>query len=57
MRWGVDWSQASTWRGAIWSVAGVFSLGLIAAGRAEAAPVVIAIAEGVAGGLGVALKD
>lgn len=56
MKFGIDWSEASTKRGAIWVV--VFIAGLISeftgVGSIEK---IVLLGSGVAGGLGVLIKD
>jgi len=52
---GIDWSQSSTKRGAIWI--GVFVLGIIGWWLGKDIQPLLALGAGVAGGLGVLLKD
>lgn len=52
---GIDFSENSTWRGAIWLIGGV--TGLVFTWFGKDATQVMAVAASVAGGLGFALKD
>ncbi|MDO9163560.1 MAG: hypothetical protein Q8N35_13190 [Methylococcaceae bacterium] len=52
---GIDWSQNSTKRGAIWLVAGV--VGLIYTWGTKDTTQLMFIASTVAGGMGVGIKD
>lgn len=53
----IDWSQNSTKRGLVWVIAGVVGGVCLFIGKADTVPYVITLASGVAGGLGVAIKD
>ena len=55
MNLGIDWSQASTKRGAIWFVGGLVAT--LFAWMGKDSTQVMAITAAVAGGLGVAVKD
>jgi hypothetical protein len=55
MKLGIDWTQSSTVRGLIWVVAAVTALVFYWFGK-DPLPV-MAVGGGLAGGLGVALKD
>ncbi len=56
MKFGViDFTQASTLRGAIWALGGI--IGTIAAFTGHDAMQVMTVTAAVAGGLGVAIKD
>lgn len=52
---GIDWSQNSTKRGAIWLVAGI--MGIIYTWGTKDVSQLMFIASTIAGGLGVAVKD
>ncbi len=55
MKYGIDWRQRSTIRGAVWLVTAVIGFGLALSGQ----PVdqVLLVGAAVAGGLGVGVKD
>lgn len=55
MKLDVDWSQASTKRGAVWLAAGVIALVFIWFGKDGGA--VMAVGASIAGGVGIAIKD
>lgn len=55
MKFGIDWRQRSTIRGAVWVLAGIVGLAMVLEGRDIQS--LIALAMSVAGGLGVAVKD
>lgn len=57
MQWGIDWSQPSTLRGAIWVVASALAFVFIALGDNDKATGVMSVAGTLAGGLGLAAKD
>lgn len=57
MNAGIDFSQASTIRGLVWVIVAVVGLGLMIAGRSSDIPQLMLLGAGVAGGLGVAVKD
>lgn len=54
---GIDWSQPSTSRGAIRLVCFAMGLILIYVGKQEAIPQLLLLMEGLAGGIGFAVKD
>lgn len=51
----IDWTQASTQRGLIWVLTAVIGLVLIALGKDPSQ--LLVLASGIAGGLGVLVKD
>ncbi len=51
----IDWKQGSTQRGLIWIAVAVIGLPMVALGKDISQ--LIVLAAGIAGGLGVALKD
>jgi hypothetical protein len=55
MNLGIDWSQASTKRGAIWVAVSITALVFYWFGK-DPLPV-MAVGSGLAGGLGLAVKD
>jgi drug/metabolite transporter (DMT)-like permease len=55
MKFGIDFTQPSTVRGLVWSIAGFIGVILVALGKDPSQIVVLAM--GVAGGLGVAVDD
>jgi hypothetical protein len=55
MNFGIDWSQAPTLRGIIWMVASVIGLVMVYMGKDVSQ--LILLAGGIAGGVGVAVKD
>lgn len=55
MKIGIDWSESSTKRGAVWVVVAIAGLIMIALGKDISQLMVLGA--GVAGGLGVAVKD
>lgn len=54
---GVNFSQPSTIRGLVWVVVAVVGIVLMFAGRSADIPQLMLLGAGVAGGLGVAVKD
>lgn len=57
MKLGIDWSQASTKRGAIWA-AGAVVMGIcLLTGHPDYIGYVITGVSGIAGGVGLAVKD
>ena len=57
MRLGIDWTQNSTKRGAIWVAGAVVMLGCLITGHPDYIGYVITGVSGIAGGLGLAVKD
>ena len=55
MNWGIDYTQASTKRGLIWLVAAFVGLPMAIAGHDVSQ--LMLLAAGVAGGLGVVVKE
>jgi hypothetical protein len=55
MKFGIDWSQASTKRGAIWVIVAVVGLPMSWMGKDPTQ--LITLASGIAGGLGLMVKD
>jgi len=55
MKFGIDWRQRSTIRGAVWVLAGLVGLVMVFEGKDIQSLVSLAMA--VAGGLGVLIKD
>ena len=51
----IDWNEASTKRGAVWSVTAVIGLIMIWFGKDPTS--LLVLASGVAGGLGVVMSD
>ena len=57
MKLEVDWSQASTIKGAVWVTVGVLSVIFISMGDFQKASAIETLGPLIAGGLGVAIKD
>lgn len=57
MKLGIDWSQASTKRGAVWIVGATVMLGCLLTGHPDYIGYVVTGVTAVAGGLGLAVKD
>lgn len=57
MKWGIDWTQESTRRGAVWTIGSVVAVCFLVADNIEKAMAVMTITGTVAGGLGLARKD
>jgi len=55
MKSGIDWTQPSTLRGMVWGITAIMGVILIVMGRDPSSLIVLAM--GVAGGLGIAVKD
>lgn len=55
MKLGINWNENSTKRGAVWVV--TFVIGIIMSFLGKDVTQLLVVASGVAGGLGVALKD
>jgi hypothetical protein len=55
MKFGIDWSQASTKRGAVWAVVAIIGLPMVWMGKDPSQ--LIVLASGIAGGMGIVLKD
>jgi len=55
MKFGIDWSQNSTKRGAVWVIVSI--VGLVGWWMGKDVTQLLMLGMGVAGGLGVALKD
>lgn len=55
MKIGIDLTQPSTLRGLVWAITGFIGVILVALGKDPSQLVVLAM--GVAGGLGVGIKD
>ena len=55
MKLGIDWSEASTKRNAVWLVAGI--IGAVMLFLDKDVTQLLVLASGVAGGIGVAFKD
>lgn len=57
MKIGIDWNQASTWRGIVMAIAGMAALILYFRGNLDAAQGVIAGGISITGALGFGIKD
>jgi hypothetical protein len=55
--WGIDWSQESTRRGAVWAIGSLIAVAFLVFDNIEKAMAAMTIAGTVAGGLGLARKD
>jgi hypothetical protein len=55
MKFKIDWSENSTKRGAVWVV--IFIVGLVMSVMGKDVTQLLLLGAGVAGGLGVAMKD
>jgi hypothetical protein len=57
MKIGIDWSQNSTKRGAIWAVGSLVALIFLSVSSVDKALAAMSITGTLAGALGVAIKD
>lgn len=57
MKIGIDWSQASTKRGAVWVTGAIVMLVCLISGHPDYIGYVVTGVTAVAGGLGLAVKD
>lgn len=55
MNWGIDLSQPSTKRGLVWVIAALIGVPMVMMGKDVSQ--LLVLAAGVAGGLGVMIKD
>lgn len=55
MKIGIDWTQNSTWRGAVWLVVGV--VGIAMSWGSNNIDALLSVGAAVAGGIGVGVKD
>ena len=55
MKFGIDWTQASTKRGLVWVITDVVGAVMVFQGKSVAQ--LLLLAAGVTGGLGLAVKD
>ncbi len=55
MKFGIDWSQASTKRGLIWGITAV--VGAVMVWQGKSVDQLLLLAAGVNGGLGLVVKD
>jgi hypothetical protein len=57
MKFGIDWSQNSTKRGAVWAAGSLIALVFLSVSSVEKALAVMSITGTLAGAIGLAIKD
>lgn len=57
MKFGIDWNQTSTQRGAVWVIGSLVATLLLIFSTPEKALAAITITGSIVGGLGLAVKD